>query len=121
MGRFGISTEIGFISNGKENAEYIDNKMTIVKKYINTIIEKHNLTNIITDIEYDVHCGSDAWVGDAYIGGGLQAIDADDPNILYVEFTTDWENAKTLYNYFNLKKIRENFNYNFSNKNLFNK
>ena len=34
---------------------------------------------------------------------------------------TNNDSNKTLYNYFNLKKIRENFNYNFSNKNLFNK
>ena len=34
---------------------------------------------------------------------------------------TNNDSNKTLHNYFNFKKIRENFNYNFSNKTLFNK
>ena len=80
----------------EEREKYLKEKYLAVEKFVKNIIDADNLVLVEFELE-DIHTGSFG-IGDAYVGGGYQAVDADDPSYIKIRISAyNMEYIQTIY------------------------
>lgn len=93
---FYITIQTDLNAPKEEREKYLKEKYLAVEKFVKNIIDADNLVLEEFELE-DIHTGSFG-IGDAYVGGGYQAVDADDPSYIKVRISAyNIEHIQTIY------------------------